>query len=105
MPMNYGYQPLFEDRRPRNIGDTLTIVLQENVSASKSSSANASRDGSATLGLTAVPRALEGLLGGDKTSLSGEGKTISPVRAAPPPITPSPVRLRLPSIRCCRTAT
>ena len=72
--MNYGYQPLFEDRRPRNIGDTLTIVLQENVSASKSSSANASRDGSATLGLTAVPRALEGLLGGDKTSLSGEGK-------------------------------
>ena len=74
MPMNYGYQPLFEDRRPRNIGDTLTIVLQENVSASKSSSANASRDGSASLGLTAVPRALEGLLGGDKTSLSGEGK-------------------------------
>ncbi|SUH04167.1 flagellar L-ring protein [Salmonella enterica subsp. enterica] len=40
-PINYGYQPLFEDRRPRNIGDTLTIVLQENVSASKSSSANA----------------------------------------------------------------
>ncbi len=35
-PINYGYQPLFEDRRPRNIGDTLTIVLQENV-ASKSS--------------------------------------------------------------------
>lgn len=33
--MNYGYQPLFEDRRPRNIGDTLTITLQENVSASK----------------------------------------------------------------------
>ncbi len=28
-PINYGYQPLFEDRRPRNIGDTLTIVLQE----------------------------------------------------------------------------
>ncbi|MFP1527874.1 flagellar basal body L-ring protein FlgH [Escherichia coli] len=34
-PINYGYQPLFEDRRPRNIGDTLTIVLQENVSAAK----------------------------------------------------------------------
>ena len=40
-PVNYGYQPLFEDRRPRNVGDTLTIVLQENVSASKSSSATA----------------------------------------------------------------
>lgn len=74
MPMNYGYQPLFEDRRPRNIGDTLTITLQENVSASKSSSANASRDGSAAVGLTAVPRAMTGLLGGDKTELSGEGK-------------------------------
>ncbi|WNN46033.1 MULTISPECIES: flagellar basal body L-ring protein FlgH [Winslowiella] len=74
MPMNYGYQPLFEDRRPRNIGDTLTITLQENVSASKSSSANASRDGSSAVGLTAVPRALTGLLGGDKTALAGEGK-------------------------------
>lgn len=50
-PINYGYQPLFEDRRPRNIGDTLTIVLQENVSASKSSSANASRDGKLILAL------------------------------------------------------
>ncbi|QKJ86762.1 Flagellar L-ring protein FlgH [Paramixta manurensis] len=74
MPMNYGYQPLFEDRRPRNIGDTLTIVLQENVSASKSSSANASRDGSSSFGLTTVPNALEGLLGGNKTALDGAGK-------------------------------
>lgn len=73
MPMNYGYQPLFEDRRPRNIGDTLTITLQENVSASKSSSANAKRNGSAGLGLTAVPSALTGLLGGDKTTISGAG--------------------------------
>ena len=51
-PINYGYQPLFEDRRPRNVGDTLTIVLQENVSASKSSSANASRDGKTNLAST-----------------------------------------------------
>ncbi|MBP2170944.1 flagellar L-ring protein precursor FlgH [Erwinia toletana] len=74
MPMNYGYQPLFEDRRPRNIGDTLTITLQENVSASKSSSANASRDGSTSVGLTSVPSALNGLLGGDKTAVEGTGK-------------------------------
>ncbi len=33
-PAYYGYQPLFEDR-PRNVGDILTINLQENVSASK----------------------------------------------------------------------
>ncbi|WP_368938989.1 flagellar basal body L-ring protein FlgH, partial [Morganella morganii] len=30
-PAYYGYQPLFEDRRPRNVGDILTINLQENV--------------------------------------------------------------------------
>ncbi len=72
-PVSYGYQPLFEDRRPRNIGDTLTIVLQENVSASKSSSSNASRKGSSSFGLTATPRFLNGLLGGDKTSFDGSG--------------------------------
>ncbi|WP_075180986.1 flagellar basal body L-ring protein FlgH [Pantoea sp. 1.19] len=74
MPMNYGYQPLFEDRRPRNIGDTLTIVLQENVSASKSSSANAGRDGSTSFGLSATPRYLQGLLGGDRATVAAEGK-------------------------------
>lgn len=74
MPMNYGYQPLFEDRRPRNIGDTLTITLQENVSASKSSTANAGRNGSSSFGLTATPSSLSGLLGGDKTTFAGAGK-------------------------------
>lgn len=71
--MSYGYQPMFEDRRPRNVGDTLTIVLQENVSASKSSSANANRGGSTGLSFDTVPSALSGLLGGDRanTSISG----------------------------------
>ncbi len=73
-PMNYGYQPLFEDRRPRNVGDTLTIVLQENVSASKSSSANASRNGSSTFGLDTTPRYLEGLFGNDRAALDIKGE-------------------------------
>ncbi|MEA1062431.1 flagellar basal body L-ring protein FlgH [Erwinia sp. HR93] len=73
--MNYGYQPMFEDRRPRNIGDTLTIILQENVSASKSSSANASRDGSTGLTFKAMPRFLSGLFGGDRADTSIEGKS------------------------------
>ncbi|MEI7192666.1 flagellar basal body L-ring protein FlgH [Pectobacterium brasiliense] len=72
-PMNYGYQPMFEDRRPRNIGDTLTIVLQENVSASKSSSANAARNGSSTFGATVVPRYLDGPLGNNRASLNATG--------------------------------
>lgn len=46
-----GSQPLFEDRRPRMVGDTLTIELEEQVSASKNSSSNASRAGSTGLSL------------------------------------------------------
>ncbi|MGG5216906.1 flagellar basal body L-ring protein FlgH [Rahnella variigena] len=72
--MSYGYQPMFEDRRPRNVGDTLTIVLQENVSASKSSSANANRGGSTDLSVDAVPSMLAGLLGGDRAATSISGK-------------------------------
>ncbi len=71
-PVYYGYQPLFEDRRPRNIGDTLTITLQENVSASKNSSANASRNGKNTFSAALTPRFLSGLIGGDKTDLDME---------------------------------
>lgn len=72
--MNYGYQPMFEDRRPRNVGDTLTILLQENVSASKSSSASANRNGSAGMGLIAVPTKLNGWLGDGKADFEAEGK-------------------------------
>lgn len=53
-----GYQPLFEDRRPRMVGEILTIVLDEQVSASKTSAANANRGGSASLGLSELPDAL-----------------------------------------------
>lgn len=72
-PINYGYQPLFEDRRPRNIGDVLTIVLQENVSASKSSSINAGRNGGVNLGVKTIPHFLDGLVGRGKvdTDISG----------------------------------
>lgn len=69
-----GYQPMFEDRRPRYIGDVLTIVLQENVSASKSSSVNAGRNGSVNTGVKTIPTFLEGLVGRGKidTDISGE---------------------------------
>ena len=65
-PINYGY-------RPRNIGDTLTIVLQENVSASKSSSANASRDGKTNFGFDTVPRYLQGLFGNERADVEASG--------------------------------
>ena len=72
-PINDGYQPLCEDRLPRNVGDTLTIVLQENVSASKSSSANASRNGSSKFGVATAPRYLDGLLGNARADMDISG--------------------------------
>nr|WP_275287397.1 flagellar basal body L-ring protein FlgH [Halomonas elongata] len=56
-----GSQPLFEDRRPRQVGDVLTIVLDEEVSASKNARSNADRNGSSSLSLEELPDALDTL--------------------------------------------
>jgi flagellar L-ring protein precursor FlgH len=37
------HRPLFEDRRARNVGDTLTVILNETTSAAKNSNLTASR--------------------------------------------------------------
>lgn len=58
---SHGYQPLFEDRRPRMVGDILTIVLNEQVSASKNSASNATRTGLSSLTPTIVPEKLRRL--------------------------------------------
>jgi flagellar L-ring protein precursor FlgH len=42
------HRPLFEDRRARNVGDTLTVILNETTSAAKNSSMSAARKGTAT---------------------------------------------------------
>ncbi|SFP44053.1 flagellar L-ring protein precursor FlgH [Geopseudomonas sagittaria] len=57
----HGFQPLFEDRRPRMVGDILTIVLNEQVSASKNAASNATRSGSASLTPITVPDKLRKL--------------------------------------------
>ncbi|HET8817169.1 MAG TPA: flagellar basal body L-ring protein FlgH [Pseudidiomarina sp.] len=56
-----GYVPLFEDQRPRRIGDILTVVLEEQVSATKSASSNASRTSNVGVDLEGLPDALEEL--------------------------------------------
>ena len=48
------YRPLFEDRRARLVGDTLTILLQEKTAASKKSGASAARSGSSEFGVTSL---------------------------------------------------
>ena len=62
---------LFEDRRPRNVGDILTIVISEKLNATKNSGANASRDGSASLAFAAIPKFLGGLLTGQDAKMTG----------------------------------
>lgn len=66
-----GANALFEDRRPRNIGDILTIVISEKVNATKNSGANASRAGNTTSVFAAIPKLLGGLLDGQDSKLSG----------------------------------
>jgi flagellar L-ring protein precursor FlgH len=66
-----GSWALFEDRRPRSVGDILTVLVRENSSASKASAANASRDGKLAAQVDAVPRALAGLVRGLDAGASG----------------------------------
>lgn len=47
------YRPLFEDRRARAVGDTLTILLNETTSATKRSGTLAERKASADVAITA----------------------------------------------------
>lgn len=45
----YTNRSLFEDRRARNVGDTLIITINEKITASKKSSSSASRTGSSSM--------------------------------------------------------
>src|SRR5690625_3767150 len=56
-----GAVALFEDRRPRRSGDIITIVLDEQVSASKNANSNANRSVSGSLGVDQLPDGLEEL--------------------------------------------
>ena len=57
-------RPLFEDRRARQVGDTITINLVERNNAQKSANANATRNGSMTAGIGPISRLpLSGLNG------------------------------------------
>lgn len=67
----YGNQALFEDQRPRSVGDILTIIVSENVNASKNSAANASRTDSVTSTATLVPKIFGSLFGESATGVNG----------------------------------
>lgn len=48
------YVPLFEDRRARNVGDTLTITLNEKINATKQSDSTAQRTQDSSLAVPTV---------------------------------------------------
>jgi flagellar L-ring protein precursor FlgH len=66
----YAGRPLFEDQRPRNIGDILTIVISENIAATKSSGADANRNSTTQFSTTSASF-LSGLFG--KANLNSAG--------------------------------
>jgi len=49
------YRPLFEDHRARHVGDTLTIRIEERVSASQSAKSKVDKSGSVEAGVSALP--------------------------------------------------
>lgn len=49
-----GYRPLFEDRRARNVGDTLVVNISEKTSATKKSNSSAERTSSNSFGVTTI---------------------------------------------------
>ncbi len=63
---------LFEDRRPQQVGDILTIVISERVNASKNSASSASRSGKASADFGLTPKFLGGLLAGQDAGISGD---------------------------------
>ncbi|MGB3291153.1 MAG: flagellar basal body L-ring protein FlgH [Burkholderiaceae bacterium] len=62
-PTAYGNYPLFEDRRPRNVGDIVTVVIQEKTNAAKNVQTTTDRSGSAGLDVTLAPAMLPTDLG------------------------------------------
>ncbi|MGA2551708.1 MAG: flagellar basal body L-ring protein FlgH [Burkholderiaceae bacterium] len=77
------YRPLFEDPRARNVGDTITIVLNEQINASKQSASDASKSDTMTAAVPTVKglpfKTLQGMSvsGNSANQFSGKGDSSS----------------------------
>ena len=65
-------KPLFEDRRPNQVGDILTVLINEDLNASKSKNTAANRSGSIGFTPTSVPEAIGEFLSNQETDISAE---------------------------------
>lgn len=77
------YRPMLEDRRARLVGDTVTIQIVENITASQKSTSTVDRSSDTAAGITAFPFLNAGSLAkanlgaNSKNSFSGKGGTES----------------------------
>ena len=77
------YRPSFEDRRARMVGDTVTVQIVENVTASQKSTSTVDRNSSINSGITALPLqpvadlAKLGIGASTSNNFSGKGGTES----------------------------
>jgi flagellar L-ring protein precursor FlgH len=67
------YRPLFEDRRARVVGDTLTITINEKLNASKTATSTANRTGSMDFSVPDANIAGKTIRGGSLTTESKNG--------------------------------
>jgi flagellar L-ring protein precursor FlgH len=75
---NVSFRPLFEDKRARYVGDTLTISLNEKLQASRNASSNASHKGDTSAAVPLVQglpgKSFQGMALSANTATTFEGK-------------------------------
>lgn len=74
-PTAYGNYPLFEDRRPRNVGDIVTVLIQERTNAAKNVQTSTERDGSAGFGIETTPALLPSTIANNPFEMSGSNES------------------------------
>jgi flagellar L-ring protein FlgH len=67
------YRPMFEDRRARMVGDTITIIINEKVSSTQNNATSASKSDSASISIPII-QSLFGS-GNDLKALSGSASS------------------------------
>jgi flagellar L-ring protein FlgH len=65
------YRPLFEDHRARLVGDSVTVVIVEKVSASQSSSSSIDKSGKLSAAVTALPGVASNSFGFNRAAAAG----------------------------------
>lgn len=76
-PTTYGNYPLFEDRRPRNVGDIVTVVLNERTNAAKNVATSTNRSGDTEVSIAGVPKIMDSVINSDLNASASGGNNAS----------------------------